>query len=79
MLPLGPAIEGIESYKGKLSHSANWDQSIDWKGKRVAVIGSGSAAVQTTPYFAQGELLSRHRVSTNEAKLNQHLLNYTDL
>lgn len=30
-------------------HSANWDDSIELKGKKVAVIGSGSSAVQIVP------------------------------
>jgi cation diffusion facilitator CzcD-associated flavoprotein CzcO len=27
-------------------HSASWDQSYDFNGKRVAVIGAGSSGVQ---------------------------------
>lgn len=30
-------------------HSANWDDSVEIKGKTVAVIGSGSSAVQIVP------------------------------
>lgn len=30
-------------------HSANWDDTVDLKGKRVAVIGGGSSAVQIVP------------------------------
>jgi cation diffusion facilitator CzcD-associated flavoprotein CzcO len=30
-------------------HSANWDSNVDLKGKTVAVIGSGSSAVQIVP------------------------------
>lgn len=32
-----------------MMHSANWDNSIDLKGKKVGVIGSGSSAVQIVP------------------------------
>lgn len=36
-----PAIPGLDSYKGVLLHSANWDQSVDLTGKRVGLIGNG--------------------------------------
>ncbi|TDZ35544.1 FAD-binding monooxygenase moxY [Colletotrichum trifolii] len=44
-----PAIKGRETFKGKMLHSANWDDSIHLKGQRVGVIGSGSSAVQIVP------------------------------
>jgi cation diffusion facilitator CzcD-associated flavoprotein CzcO len=44
-----PDIEGIHDFKGALMHSACWDHSIDYKDKKVAVIGVGSTSVQITP------------------------------
>lgn len=44
-----PDIEGLESFKGKLMHTAQWDDSYDFEGKRIAVIGVGSSAVQVIP------------------------------
>ncbi|KAI3395650.1 hypothetical protein diail_1015 [Diaporthe ilicicola] len=44
-----PAITGRETFKGSMVHSANWDDSVELKSKRVAVIGSGSSAVQIVP------------------------------
>lgn len=44
-----PAIPGLDSYKGKLMHSARWDSSFDLTDKTVAVIGGGSSAVQIIP------------------------------
>ena len=44
--PMIPEITGREAFKGPNFHSANWDHSIDWKNKRVAVIGTGASAVQ---------------------------------
>ncbi|KAK4925277.1 hypothetical protein LTR66_016410 [Elasticomyces elasticus] len=41
-----PNINGLHDFKGKLVHTATWDESYDWKGKRVAVIGNGSAGIQ---------------------------------
>ncbi|CZR57488.1 related to monooxigenase [Phialocephala subalpina] len=47
-----PNIEGIDDFKGKLLHSAHWDESYDFKGKRVAVIGIGSSGIQIVPQLA---------------------------
>lgn len=44
-----PNIRGIESFHGKKIHSARWDHSYDFTGKRVAVIGTGASAVQIIP------------------------------
>lgn len=32
-------IPGAGDYQGKLFHSARWDQSFDWAGKDVVVVG----------------------------------------
>ncbi|EXJ55397.1 hypothetical protein A1O7_08324 [Cladophialophora yegresii CBS 114405] len=53
-----PAIEGISSYKGTLAHSAKWDTSIDWQGKKVAVLGTGSSSIQMVPHLAKGKPLN---------------------
>ncbi|PWN92577.1 FAD/NAD(P)-binding domain-containing protein [Acaromyces ingoldii] len=47
-----PDVEGITSFKGHLVHSAAWDQKYDFKDKRVALIGSGSTAIQILPQLA---------------------------
>lgn len=44
-----PNIPGIDLFKGKLMHSAKWDNDYDLTGKKVAVIGGGSSAVQIIP------------------------------
>ncbi len=44
-----PKIPGLESFKGKLMHSARWDGDYDLTGKRVAVVGGGSSSVQIIP------------------------------
>ncbi|OQE13287.1 hypothetical protein PENFLA_c051G04100 [Penicillium flavigenum] len=43
-----PAIPGIQSFKGKLLHSAAWDESVDLTG-RVGLIGNGSSGIQILP------------------------------
>lgn len=42
-----PVIPGLMSFKGKLFHTARYDEGYDLRAKRVAVIGSGSSGVQT--------------------------------
>ena len=44
-----PDIPGLDAFKGKLLHSAAWDDSWDPQGLSVAVIGSGSSAIQIVP------------------------------
>ncbi|OAL38935.1 hypothetical protein AYO20_01686 [Fonsecaea nubica] len=48
-----PTIEGLHDFKGLLLHSAAWDRSIDWAGKTVAVIGTGSSSIQMVPKLAE--------------------------
>ena len=50
--PKLPDIDGIESFSGQWCHSAAWDDSIDYAGKRVLVIGSGASAFQLVPAIA---------------------------
>ncbi|KAF5003207.1 hypothetical protein FDECE_10225 [Fusarium decemcellulare] len=44
-----PEIEGLKDFKGKIMHSADWDTSYDYAGKKMAVIGTGSSAIQIIP------------------------------
>lgn len=44
-----PTMRGIDSYKGHKIHSARWDHTYDFAGKRVAVIGTGASGVQIIP------------------------------
>ncbi|UPY38039.1 NAD(P)/FAD-dependent oxidoreductase [Sediminicoccus sp. KRV36] len=49
-----PRIEGIESFPGPSFHTARWPKDgIDFKGKRVAVIGTGATGVQTIQEVAK--------------------------
>lgn len=41
-----------QGLQGLLPHNAIWDTSTNWKGKRVAVIGSGSGSLQMVPKLA---------------------------
>ncbi|PNS21475.1 hypothetical protein CAC42_1254 [Sphaceloma murrayae] len=42
-------ILGHETFKGRLFHSATWDNTFDWTGKDVVVIGNGCSATQFVP------------------------------
>ncbi|GAB06153.1 putative flavin-containing monooxygenase [Gordonia amarae NBRC 15530] len=48
-----PDIDGIDSFGGKIVHSARWDNDYDFTGKRVAVIGTGASAIQLVPEVAK--------------------------
>lgn len=50
--PHKPNIEGIDSFTGKVIHTADWDNAYDLTDKRVAVIGTGATAVQLIPTIA---------------------------
>ncbi|KAJ8118859.1 hypothetical protein OPT61_g257 [Boeremia exigua] len=41
-----PNIPGLKTFKGKLMHSAHYEEGYDLTNKRVAVIGAGSSGVQ---------------------------------
>jgi cation diffusion facilitator CzcD-associated flavoprotein CzcO len=43
-----PAIKGFETFKLPKVHSADWNDEIDFKDKTVAVIGTGSSAIQVS-------------------------------
>jgi cation diffusion facilitator CzcD-associated flavoprotein CzcO len=49
-----PDIAGMKDFQGEIAHSAAWDPEIDWAGKRVAVIGTGSSSIQMVPHLAKG-------------------------
>lgn len=44
-----PDIPNRDSYHGRVTHSADYDTSIDLQGKTVIVIGSGASAIQIVP------------------------------
>ena len=48
-----PPIAGRESFAGPSFHSAEWDHSVDLRGKRVAVIGTGASGFQLIPEVAE--------------------------
>lgn len=47
--PFIPEWPGQVDFKGAQMHSQEWDHSVDLKGKKVAVIGTGASAYQIVP------------------------------
>ncbi len=47
--PRYPDIEGLGSFAGPCFHTARWDHTVDLRGKRVGIIGTGSTAAQVVP------------------------------
>ncbi|KAF4888038.1 FAD-binding monooxygenase moxY [Colletotrichum fructicola] len=44
-----PNITGINTFAGPILHTADWDSSVDLRGKRIGVVGAGASAVQLLP------------------------------
>jgi len=51
-VPAFPDIKGLDTFKGKVMHSAQWDHSYDLSGKKVASLGTGGSAIQYVPEIA---------------------------
>lgn len=49
-----PEFAGRESFKGQIVHPQFWPENLDYKGKRIVVIGSGATAVTLLPNLARG-------------------------
>ena len=48
-----PEYPGQAAFRGEIYHSARWPrEAIDFAGKRVGIIGTGSSGVQMTPVIA---------------------------
>jgi cation diffusion facilitator CzcD-associated flavoprotein CzcO len=49
-----PKFNGFENFKGEFYHTGHWPhEGVDFKGKRVGIIGTGSSGVQAIPVIAQ--------------------------
>jgi cyclohexanone monooxygenase len=45
--PYTPEVAGVEEFEGEIYHTGLWpDHAVDFQGKRVAIIGTGSSGVQ---------------------------------
>src|SRR6185369_9053517 len=49
-----PKFPGQDTFRGQTFHTGRWPhEGVDFSGKRVAVIGTGSSAVQAIPLIAE--------------------------
>ena len=49
-----PAFEGLASFEGRSYHTGRWPhEGVDFTGRRVGVIGTGSSAIQSIPLIAR--------------------------
>ncbi|HYG27315.1 MAG TPA: NAD(P)/FAD-dependent oxidoreductase [Caulobacteraceae bacterium] len=44
-----PELPGAERFRGKIVHPQKWPEDLDYRGKKVVVIGSGATAVTLVP------------------------------
>jgi cyclohexanone monooxygenase len=49
-----PAFSGEDGFRGTIVQPQFWPPDLDWRGKRVVVIGSGATAVTLVPAMAAG-------------------------
>jgi cation diffusion facilitator CzcD-associated flavoprotein CzcO len=48
-----PTFEGLESFQGNWYHTGQWPhEGVDFTGKRVGMIGTGSTGIQAAPVIA---------------------------
>ncbi|HET9990008.1 MAG TPA: NAD(P)/FAD-dependent oxidoreductase [Kofleriaceae bacterium] len=52
-IPQLPNVPGLDRFTGTKFHSARWNHDYDFKGKRVAVIGTGASSIQFVPRIAR--------------------------
>ncbi|MFC0865074.1 flavin-containing monooxygenase [Sphaerimonospora cavernae] len=49
-----PQFPGLDSFQGQWYHTANWPrEEVDFTGKRVGLIGTGSTGIQIAPVVAE--------------------------
>ena len=53
-VPNTPKIDGQETFKGAVYHTGNWPEGgVDFNGKTVGIIGTGSSGIQSIPVIAE--------------------------
>ncbi|MDQ2638889.1 MAG: NAD(P)/FAD-dependent oxidoreductase, partial [Actinomycetota bacterium] len=80
-VPFYPHILGANDFQGVVHHTAEWPSAgVDVKGKRVAVIGTGSSGIQLVPSIVdEVEFLTVYQRTPNWAMpLNNSALTHDD-
>ena len=47
-----PEWAGVDSFEGKIVHPQTWPKDLDYRGKKVVIIGSGATAATLAPNIA---------------------------
>ena len=48
-----PKFDGIENFQGQIVHPQKWNDKVNYKDKKVVIIGSGATAVTLVPALAK--------------------------
>jgi cyclohexanone monooxygenase len=51
--PVIPKLPGMDRFEGPIFHSSRWPDGLEWKGKRIGIIGAGATTVQLVPAMAE--------------------------
>lgn len=52
--PKPPEIDGVQDFKGEIYFTSRWPKDgVQFAGKRVAIIGTGSSGIQSIPVIAE--------------------------
>jgi cation diffusion facilitator CzcD-associated flavoprotein CzcO len=79
-----PDIPGRDSFKGKWYHTGQWPhEGVDFRGKRVGQIGTGSTGIQAAPVIAQTakhltvfQRTANYSVPARNAPLTREFMDY---
>lgn len=52
--PYDAQLPGIDAFQGTVVHPQFWPEDLDYRGKKVVVVGSGATAVTVVPAMADG-------------------------
>ncbi len=48
-----PKFKGLEDFKGRVFYTSDWPhEGVDFSGRKVALVGTGSSGIQSTPHIA---------------------------
>jgi len=72
-----PDLPGLDSFAGPVYHTGRWPhEGVDFTGKRVGVIGTGSSAIQSIPVIAEqaASLVVFQRTANYSIPANNYVL-----